>query len=464
MPGALQTWPIWPEFSAAKGEADPTGELLQYKKDIVAIYGEEAIKKSWLKVCKELESLTEEIADKGTAIIPEVKYEDLFEMGKEKKEELKKRGCFVVRGAVSKEQAMTWFGNLKGYYADNKADISGKYICRFQIFDVQRWELRYATGWPEETPFVLKLYWSPTQLAARSHPNQLRIQNELNSWWHDSTTSPTTSPDPLTYVDAVRIRPPGIPFMGLGPHIDAGSICRWTDPAYRGVYSRIFSGEPENHDCYDMEARKEAKQASPGSYHSTVLRAFQGWTALTGAGKQEGSLILYPDVKTTIAYVLLRPFFSPPPSEKEEDIMDATKWTFDISTSWFPGTFKMDSQMASPSSHPHLRMRECMVNIPRMEPGDTIWWHCDMLHAVEVDHLGKDDASVVYIAATPTTEMNKIYVKKQAEDFLNGGAVPGDFQSENERDKKERVFKGWVGEGGILSGLEGRLAMGLVGL
>ena len=87
-----------------------------------------------------------------------------------------------------------------------------------------------------------------------------------------------------------------------------------------------------------------------------------------------------------------------------------------------------------------------------------------MLHAVEVDHLGKDDASVVYIAATPTTEMNKIYVKKQAEDFLNRGAVPGNFQSENETDKKEGAFKGWVGEGGILSGLEGRRAMGLVGL
>jgi hypothetical protein len=44
MPGALQNWPTWPEFSAAKGEADSTGELLRYKKDIVAIYGEEAIK------------------------------------------------------------------------------------------------------------------------------------------------------------------------------------------------------------------------------------------------------------------------------------------------------------------------------------------------------------------------------------------------------------------------------------
>jgi hypothetical protein len=170
--------------------------------------------------------LTDEIADKGAAIIPEVKYEDLFEMGKEKKEEPKKRGCFVVRGTVSKEKATTWLRNLKGYYTDNKTNISGKYICRLQIFDLQRWELKCATGWPEETPFVLKLYWSPTQLAPHSHPNRLRIQHELNSWWHDSTVSPTTSPDPLTYVDAVRIRPPGIPFMGLGPHIDAGSICR----------------------------------------------------------------------------------------------------------------------------------------------------------------------------------------------------------------------------------------------
>ena len=50
--------------------------------------------------------MTDEIADKETAIIPEVKYEGLFEIGKEKKEELKnlkKRGCFVVRGTVSKE-------------------------------------------------------------------------------------------------------------------------------------------------------------------------------------------------------------------------------------------------------------------------------------------------------------------------------------------------------------------------
>jgi hypothetical protein len=117
--------------------------------------------------------LTDEIADKGAAIIPEVKYEDLFEMGKEKKEEPKKRGCFVVRGTVSKEKATTWLRNLKGYYTDNKTNISGKYICRLQIFDLQRWELKCATGWPEETPFVLKLYWSPTQIDFGSNTSSI---------------------------------------------------------------------------------------------------------------------------------------------------------------------------------------------------------------------------------------------------------------------------------------------------
>lgn len=32
------------------------------------------------------------------------------------------------------------------------------------------------------------------------------------------------SPEPLSYADAVRIRPPGIHFYSLGPHINAGSL------------------------------------------------------------------------------------------------------------------------------------------------------------------------------------------------------------------------------------------------
>lgn len=231
------------------------------------------------------------------------------------------------------------------------------------------------SGWPDATPFVLNLYWSPSQQAARSHPRQSKLQRAINTWWHDEEG--TTSPEPLSYADAIRIRPPGVPFYGLGPHIDAGSLSRWADPGYIKVYDCIFGGHPEQFDAYDLTTRKNANPALfDGFAHSSVFRSFQGWTALTKAAPREGSLLLYPNVKTAIAYVLLRPFFSQPKDER--DIMDATKWTFDVETPWFPGTWRKDSQYASPTSHPHLRLKECMLHIPPMQAGDTVWWHCDV--------------------------------------------------------------------------------------
>ncbi|KIX05671.1 uncharacterized protein Z518_03643 [Rhinocladiella mackenziei CBS 650.93] len=429
MTGRLLIWPDWPEFTAAKGE---TGDdLIGYKKAIVEKYGKGSLTQSWLKVCKELESVTERIAEQGTSAIPEVQYEDIFGLTAELKSGLKDVGCFVVRNVFSQEQADEWFQNLKKYVAANRSSIK---------------------GWPAETPYILNLYFSPTQIAARSHPNQLKLSEELNSWWHDD--SGLTSPEPLSYADGVRIRPPGIPFRGLGPHIDAGSLCRWADPTYQSVYSAIFSGNPELMDNYDLTIRKTADQAKfPGSAHSRVFRSFQGWTALTSAGLGEGSLMLYPNVKWTIAYLLLRPFFQPP--ESEEDIMDASKWIFNADSPWFPGTFREDSQLLSPSSHPHLRLRECMVGIPRMNPGDTVWWHADMCHAVEVEHNGDHEASVAYIAATPRTEGNKRYIKGQLEDFLQG-IPPEDFR----KGSREINFKMFTGENGILSGESGRRAMG----
>ncbi|KAL6243499.1 hypothetical protein RBB50_009492 [Rhinocladiella similis] len=429
MPGKLMSWPDWPEFTASKAE---TGDdLIAFKKAIVDKYGQDALVESWLKVCKELESVTDNIAELGSSVIPEVSFDDMFTLSPEKKEELKNVGCFVVRDVFTREQADEWFLNLKEYVAANRASIG---------------------GWPAETPFILNLYFSPTQIAARSHPNQLKLSTELNSWWHDDEG--TTTPEPLSYADGVRIRPPGVPFRGLGPHIDAGSLCRWADPMYRSFYDAVFSGHPEKLDSYDLTTRKNATQAMfPGNAHSRVFRSFQGWTALTSAGPGEGSLMLYPNIKWAMSYVLLRPFFRPP--SDEADIMDATKWTFDAEGSWFPGTFRDDSQLLSPSSHPHLRLRECMVGIPRMAPGDTVWWHADMCHAVEVEHNGDHEASVAYIAATPRTKQNMSYMKGQLEDMLKG-IPPEDFREGS----AEKNFKMFTGEKSNLSGEAGRRAMG----
>jgi hypothetical protein len=78
-----------------------------------------------------------------------------------------------------------------------------------------------------------------------------------------------------------------------------------------------------------------------------------------------------------------------------------------------------------------------------------------MCHAVEVEHSGQHDASVAYIAATPTTPTNIRYVKTQLQTFLAGGP-PEDFPSGMDETK----LKGYLGEKGIVNGEAGRAAMG----
>jgi hypothetical protein len=224
---------------------------------------------------------------------------------------------------------------------------------------------------------MFNVYHSPTQQAGRSHPNSLAVQRALLKFWHDDSDSSNAFQEPLSYADAFRIRTPksdGV--FTLPPHIDGGSLSRWADETYSSTYSAIFSGNPEEHDPYDLTVRKFAKPALFPGTASSVLRAFQGWTALTECGPKNGSLLLYPNLNVALAYMLLRPFFDPP--ENEEDIMDAEKWTFSTESEWFPGTYIVRPQMLSPNCHPHLKLDTCMVDIPRMYPGDTVWWHADV--------------------------------------------------------------------------------------
>jgi hypothetical protein len=78
-----------------------------------------------------------------------------------------------------------------------------------------------------------------------------------------------------------------------------------------------------------------------------------------------------------------------------------------------------------------------------------------MCHAVEIDHNGENDASVIYVGAAPTTPDNVFYVKDQWERFKNG-RPPKDF----EHGKDESKFKGYLGEAVILGGEVGRRAAG----
>ena len=75
------------------------------------------------------------------------------------------------------------------------------------------------------------------------------------------------------------------------------------------------------------------------------------------------------------------------------------QYYIDISTPDFPGISRhpMDggyaSLLLSHESHPHLRLDECMVSVPKVNSGDTVFLHCDVVHAVEKEHTGSGDSA-----------------------------------------------------------------------
>lgn len=337
-----------------KESQDP--DFLRTKKAVIQRYGKDALRQSWLQACKNLEDVTAEIAAKGNSIIPVLDTETILSAGglnDSQREEVKRVGAFVFNGTIAEDETKKLYDELKKYVADNKAFIK---------------------AWPAASPSMLILYDSPVRNTLRAHPTHLQLQRLLNDLWHDKTDR--TSSDPLVYHDVVRDRGPGQPFLGLGPHIDAGSLCRWADEGCLKTYDKIFAGMVNEHDCYDLGVRQDANpELFPGFAHSSVFRSFQGWTALTPTAPREGTIMVYPNVANAVAYMLLRPFFAPPTDPSE--IMDAEKWTFD-ETGWFPGTIKASSQKSSRSSHPHLKLEQCLVHMPKLQPGDTVWWHSDV--------------------------------------------------------------------------------------
>ena len=76
----------------------------------------------------------------------------------------------------------------------------------------------------------------------------------------------------------------------------------------------------------------------------------------------------------------------------------------------------------SPEWHPELVAG--MVPIPEVQPGDTVFWHTDICHAVGDDHAGNEYASVIYIGSAPDCPKNRAYLPKQKEAFLAGRSAP----------------------------------------
>lgn len=71
-------------------------------------------------------------------------------------------------------------------------------------------------------------------------------------------------------------------------------------------------------------------------------------------------------------------------------------------------------------------MKQSMVGIPPVKPGDYVFWHCDLVHEVDKFHPGKLDSSVVYNGCVPLCPYNLENLLNMKDSFSQA-VPPQDF-------------------------------------
>ena len=84
---------------------------------------------------------------------------------------------------------------------------------------------------------------------------------------------------------------------------------------------------------------------------------------MTPSGPGNGTLRVLPLLKETIAYVMMRPLLD------------------DVPDNMMPG-YKPESLGCQFYLVPqiHKKLLDAMISMPKVNPGDTVWWHCDTIH------------------------------------------------------------------------------------
>ena len=390
----------------------------------------------WKEVEEAVKPRAAEIKALGSAAIPEIHISAINSNkanSDEIKNKIKEAGVVVIRGVAEQAEVAEWNDTIADYIHSND------YINVASSDNIKQ----YFAGLDAKKPQMFDVYWSEAQIKARQNPNLKVARDYINSLWRYKNDSKWFF-DPkqqIDYCDRVRMRQPGDNTLGLSPHLDAGSIERWVQDGYQNVYANIFSGNWQKHDAFDGEHRVVAEEF-PAPNVSTSFRTYQGWTALTKQGKGDGTLQVIPMIKESIAYLLLRPLLD---DVAEDDLCGALRAkSLPISKEW------------------HATLMEGLISIPTVEAGDTVWWHPDIVHAVEDEHNGSGYSNVFFIGSAPLCEKNARYIKRQKEHFLVGKTPPDFAQNDIEVGFKNRAneaslsalgrsqmgFEAWTSEDG----------------
>ncbi len=314
---------------------------------------------------------------------------------------IKQRGAVILRNTFDRDCVKAWNDTLMAYVAEN--DYFEKQKARAGMD-------KYFSSLSSSRPQIFGLYWSRPQMEARTSDELARARRWLNRLWtYKSENGVEFDPDrECLYADRLRQREPGDDTLGLSPHVDGGSVERWLDAGFRGVYRHLLSGDIESYDPFDAAFRTTTREI-PSPAVCSMFRTYQGWTALSRQGPGDGTLNLVP-IANAMAWVVLRALQHDVP--EDELCGAAPSRALTISETW------------------HAKILRAYVPIPVVEPGDTVWWHPDVIHGVEDHHTGSGYSNVMYIGAAPACAKNEGFLADQRRAFEAGESSP-DFAAEN---------------------------------
>ncbi|MGC6453438.1 MAG: YbiU family protein [Candidatus Puniceispirillaceae bacterium] len=314
---------------------------------------------------------------------------------------IRQRGAVILRNTFDRERVAAWNDTLMAYVAENDY---------FEKQKAKEGMDKYFATLSSSRPQIFGLYWSKPQMEARTSEELAAARRWLNRLWvFDSDNGIEFDPDrECLYADRLRQREPGDDTLGLSPHVDGGSVERWLDPGFRQVYRHLLSGDVESYNPFDAAFRTATKEI-PSPAVCSMFRTYQGWTALSRQGPGDGTLNLVP-IADAMAWVILRALQDDVP---EDELCGAAP-----------------SRALTIAETYHAKILRAYVPIPVVEPGDTVWWHPDVIHGVEDRHTGDGYSNVMYIGAAPACAKNRKFLAGQRHAFEAGESSP-DFAAEN---------------------------------
>ncbi|KAK0490689.1 hypothetical protein IW261DRAFT_1413180 [Armillaria novae-zelandiae] len=396
-----------------------SSHLIRIKGEIASSYPDfdAHVTQAWTNILVELKKVIQEISAGGSEFIPQAKFSEFQSLPADKIAEIRRKGCLVIKDIADDEQVIAWKNPLEDFISNNP-DIDG-----FPPDDKQHTILNFAKA-------GRNLNWrhAPT-------PNMLAVSAWLNNLYHAEAGQQLddTSRNRLDYVPT-----------------SCGNIERWEDPAFRSCFADIFSGQWRKHDPFALVGRVTAQNSLHGRPNYVLKRP-----PPKALSNFFWSVAVDP-------YLILRPFFRLLVAPDSQEVWDPKSWVFGTCFKCpdFPGLVSQDGArrgpLPTPELHPNLLLETTMISVPKVYPGDAVFWHGDLIHSVENEHTGRGDSAVMYIAAVPTTPLNQAYIERQKESFLKA-VTPPDYPAQA---KPENALVGFGKAGDILNP-SGRKAMGL---